>query len=49
VLGFQQEHLPLVRFLRDPKVYFDARNPDYPEKVTIPATPFVDMQKPYER
>ncbi len=49
VLGFQQNHLPLVRFLRDPEAHFDPGRPDSPASVAIPATPFVSVEKPYER
>lgn len=49
VLGFQQDHLALVKFLRDPHSRFDPKHPDAPASVVIPATPFVDIQKPYER
>lgn len=49
VLGFQENQLPLVKFLRDPHSRFDPRHPDSPASVGIPATPFVGAQKPYER
>ena len=49
VLGFQQDRLPLAKLLRNPKARFDPQHPDPPASVAIPATPFVDVQKPYER
>lgn len=49
VLGLQEDRSPLVKFLRDPKTRFDPAHPDSPGSVAIPATPFVDVQKPYER
>jgi lysophospholipase L1-like esterase len=49
VLGIQQDGLPLVKMLRAPGQRFDPRHPDVPESVAIPPTPFVDVQKPYER
>ena len=49
VLGFQQDDLPLVKLLRNPKQRFDPQHPDAPADVVIPATPFIGLEKPYER
>jgi len=49
VLGIQQNKIPLSKFLREPAVRFDPGHPDATGAVALPATPFVDIQKPYER
>jgi len=49
VLGLQESHSPLVRYLRRPHDRFDPHHPDRAANVAIPATPFFDVQKPYER
>ncbi|MFT4115019.1 rhamnogalacturonan acetylesterase [Silvibacterium sp.] len=49
VLGLQQSHSPLVKYLRQPHQRFDPAHPDAPANVAIPPTPFYDTQKPYER
>lgn len=49
VLGLQQNHVPLVKFLRHPHGTFDPHHPDAADSVGLPPTPFVDTSKPYER
>jgi hypothetical protein len=49
VLGIGQRHLPLAQLLRSPGVQFNPSQPDVPDKVMLPGTPFVDTQTPYER
>jgi lysophospholipase L1-like esterase len=49
VLGLQQTHSPLVKYLRRPHERFDPQHPDAPASISIPVTPFYDTQKPYER
>lgn len=49
VLGMQQARVPLTTFLREPSVRFDPSHPDAPDFVALPATPFFDLEKPYER
>lgn len=49
VLGIQQSDLPLKKDLRKPDVRFNPAQPDAVDAVSIPSTPFVDTEKPYER
>lgn len=49
VYALQQGHSPLVQYLREPQVPFDPHHPDAPASVSLPPTPFLDTQTPYER
>jgi len=49
VLGIQQDKIPLAKFLRDSRSRFDPSHPDAAATVSLPGTPFVDTQTPYER
>lgn len=49
VLGIQEAKLPLAALLRTPAEQFDPGHPDAAAAVSLPATPFVDTAKPYER
>lgn len=49
VIGIERARLPLARLLRKPLAAFDPAHPDAASEVHIPASPFVEQQKPYER
>lgn len=49
VQGIQQSVPALSKYLRDPNARFDPAHPDPLSSINIPATPFVDTAKPYER
>ncbi len=49
VLGVQQAHLPLRRYLRKGLPQFDPSHPDPPAVWSLPPDPFWSAQTPYER
>lgn len=49
VWAMQQQHMPLATLLRNGIPAFAPSKPDDPAAVAIPASPFFDTEKPYER